>query len=359
MKIALVLGTRPQIIKSALFIHSAKKDQINLEVIHTGQHYDYEMTKAFFEELNLPDPLANLNVGSGTHAQQTGRMILRLEKHLVKGNFDLVVVPGDTNSALAGALTAVAMDLPVAHIEAGARSYDWHMKEEVNRVLIDHCSTLLFTPTRHCTQNLLKEGIPKEKISEAGDTMYDLLLKQREKLLDTTSLVKLNLKPKIYAFLTLHRRENVDVPDNLRTIMGAIMALKFSVVFAIHPRTSMQLKKIKLYNKIKDQENVRILTPRGYHETLQLIRNARVVLTDSGGMQKEAFWLKTPCVTLRESTEWMETVELKANRLAGTKAEAILEATRMMANCKIGEVPNPFGDGNASEKILQAIKNYV
>lgn len=305
MNIALVLGARPQIIKSAPFIHLTSKDkQIHLDIIHTGQHYDYEMTKMFFEELRLPDPMANLNVGSGTHAQQTAKIMLRLEKILQKQKPDLVIVPGDTNSTLAAALTAAKLHIPVAHIEAGARSYDIKMPEEINRRLTDHCSTLLFTPTENCTRNLLKEGINKNKIHQTGDTMYDVLLQQQPKAEKTTILKQLNLKPKTYALLTTHRPENVDNPNNLKNIIEAMIKLKpLTIIFPAHPRTQKQLRKFKLYNKIQKQKHIKLIKPTGYHETLKLIKNATLILTDSGGMQKEAFWLKTPCITLRQSTK--------------------------------------------------------
>ena len=366
MNVTLVLGARPQIIKSAPFIHLASEDkQVHLDIIHTGQHYDYEMTKIFFEELHLPDPIANLNVGSGTHAQQTAKIMLRLEKILQKQKPDLVIVPGDTNSTLAGALTAAKLHIPVAHIEAGARSYDIKMPEEINRRLTDHCSTLLFTPTKNCTKNLIKEGINKNKIHQTGDTMYDALLQQLPKAEKTTILKKLNLKPKTYALLTTHRPENVDNLKNLKNIIEAITKLKpLTMVFPAHPRTQKQLRKTKLYNKIQKQKHIKLIKPTGYHETLKLIKNATLILTDSGGMQKEAFWLKTPCITLRKNTEWTETTQLGANHLTGTNPQKITKtANKIIKNKeqitkKLQKLPNPFGDGKASQRILEAIKNY-
>jgi UDP-N-acetylglucosamine 2-epimerase (non-hydrolysing) len=366
MKLTLILGARPQIVKSAPFIHLANKDeQIHLEIIHTGQHYDYEMTKIFFEELNLPDPIANLNVGSGTHAQQTAKIMLRLEKLLQRQKPDLVIVPGDTNSTLAGALTAAKLHIPVAHIEAGARSYDIHMPEEINRRLTDHCSTLLFTPTENCTQNLLKEGIDKSAIHQTGDTMYDALLNQLPKAEKTPILEKIGLKPKTYALLTTHRPENVDKPKNLKNIINAITKLKqITIVFPAHPRTQKQLRKTRLLKKLEKQKHIKLIKPVGYHETIKLIKNATLILTDSGGMQKEAFWLKTPCITLRENTEWTETLQLEANNLTGTdtqkiteKATDILEKEEKITE-QLRRLPNPFGDGKASQKIIEAIKSF-
>ncbi|MEM5867001.1 MAG: UDP-N-acetylglucosamine 2-epimerase (non-hydrolyzing), partial [Candidatus Aenigmatarchaeota archaeon] len=326
MTVVLVLGARPQIIKSAPFIHLAAGDkQIRLDIIHTGQHYDYEMTKIFFEELRLPDPIANLNVGSGTHAQQTAKIMLRLEKLLIRQKPDLVIVPGDTNSALAGALAAAKLHIPVAHVEAGARSYDMRMPEEINRRLTDHCSALLFTPTENCTQNLLKEGIEKAKIIQTGDTMYDVLIQQLPKAEKSPILEQLGLEPKTYALLTAHRPENVDNPENLKTIVEAMIRLnQLTIVFPVHPRTQKQLRKTRLFKKLEKQKHVKFIKPLGYHETIKLIKNAALVLTDSGGMQKEAFWLKTPCITLREKTEWPETVQFGANQLTGTNAQKII-----------------------------------
>jgi UDP-N-acetylglucosamine 2-epimerase len=362
----LVLGTRPQIIKSAPLIHLANRDkQLDLGVIHTGQHYDYEMTKVFFEELDLLDPIVNLNVGSGTHAQQTARTMLRLESILQKQKPDLVLVPGDTNSTLAGALTAVKLHIPVAHIEAGARSYDMKMPEEVNRRLTDHCSSLLFTPTENCTKNLLNEGIYRKTIYQAGDTMYDVLLQQLPKAEKTNILNELNLKPKSYAMLTAHRPENVDNPKNLKNIFEAMMNLTpLTTIFPAHPRTRKQLQTLKLYNKIQKQEHVKLIDPIGYHEMLKLIKNAKFILTDSGGMQKEAFWLSTPCITLRDNTEWIETIQLEANWLTGPnpqkigkKVHEILEDKEQIRK-KLRRLPNPFGDGKASQKIVNIIKNF-
>uniref|UniRef100_A0A7C2K2S1 UDP-N-acetylglucosamine 2-epimerase (Non-hydrolyzing) n=1 Tax=candidate division WOR-3 bacterium TaxID=2052148 RepID=A0A7C2K2S1_UNCW3 len=366
MNITLVVGARPQIIKSAPFIHLASQDsQISLSIIHTGQHYDYEMTKIFFEELSLPEPVANLNVGSGTHAQQTARIMLRLEKLLQRQRPDLVVVPGDTNSTLAGALTAAKLHIPVAHIEAGARSYDIHMPEEINRRLTDHCSTLLFTPTENCTKNLLKEGISKAKIHQTGDTMYDVLIQQLPKAEKTKILEQLGLTPKNYALLTTHRPKTVDNPENLKNIIKAIIRLnQLTIVFPAHPRTQKQLRKTRLLKKLEKQKHIKITKPLGYHETIKLIKNAALVLTDSGGMQKEAFWLKTPCITLRENTEWPETVNLGANRLVGTNTQKIIrEASKILEKWdeisgKLKKLPNPFGDEKASQKIIKAIKAF-
>ncbi len=364
MKVTLILGTRPQIIKSAPLIHIANSDkQIELGVIHTGQHYDYEMKKVFFEQLDLPEPIANLNVGSGTHAQQTAKTMIRLESILQKEKPDLVLVPGDTNSTLAGALTAVKLHMPVAHIEAGARSFDKNMPEEINRCLTDHCSSLLFTPTENCTENLLSEGINRHKIHQAGDTMYDVLLQQLPNVVTTKILEKLKITSKTFALLTTHRPENVDNPKNLKHITEAMIKVKpLTIIFPVHPRTQKQLRKFNLYNKIKKQKHIYLIDPTNYHETLKLIKNAKLVLTDSGGIQKEAFWLKTPCITLRTNTEWTETIQLEANYLTGSNTNNIIKTINEILeheeqiSKKLQSLNNPFGNGKASEHIINTIR---
>lgn len=366
MHVALVLGARPQFVKSAPLVHLARRDkQVQLDIIHTGQHYDYEMAKIFFEELSLPEPAVNLGVGSGTHAQQTAKIMLRLEETLQNQKPDMVLVPGDTNSTIAGALTAAKLQLPVAHVEAGARSGDMSMPEEINRRLTDHCSTLLFTPTENCTRNLQRESIDKNRIVQAGDTMYDVLLQNMPKTEKNPVLKALQLKRKNYALLTMHRPENVDNRENLTRIIAAMVKLKpLTIVFPVHPRTEKQLRETGLHRKLEKQSHIKTVKPLGYHETLQLIKNAQLVLTDSGGMQKEAFWVKTPCITLRRNTEWTETLQLKANHLTGTDTRKIVAtAKRILKNedairRRLETAPNPFGDGRASEKILAAIKAF-
>jgi len=366
-RIALILGTRPQIVKSALLIHYLSRDpKVNFTLIHTGQHYDYEMSEVFFKELTLPDPHYNLGVGSGSHAWQTAMIMLRLEEVLAREKPDLVLVPGDTNSTLAGALTAVKMGIPVAHIEAGARSYDMRMPEEINRRVVDHISALLFTPTRNCTKNLLREGIDREKIFEVGDTMYDVLLHQLPKIDKADILHKLDVKPGGYVFLTVHRQENVDGFENLANIVRALSELKeITIIFPVHPRTRKRLEEFNLLTKIEALSHVKLISPVGYIESLALIKNARLVLTDSGGVQKETFWLKTPCITLRENTEWIETVELGANRLVGVDAAKIVSAVREILENeseirrRIENSPNPFGNGKASEKIVEILEETL
>jgi UDP-N-acetylglucosamine 2-epimerase (non-hydrolysing) len=362
----LVIGARPQIIKSAPLIHKASKDvEIDLQIVHTGQHYDFEMSKIFFNELGLPDPVVNLGVGSGTHAWQTGKMLIGLEKVIKDLKPNLVLVPGDTNSTLAGALAAVKLHVAVAHVEAGARSYDLGMPEEVNRRLTDHCSTILFVPTKNCLNNLAKEDIPLGKIHLTGDTMYDALLQHQGQFQKTNVLEKLGLKAGEYAVLTAHRPENVDIPENLKNVVDAMIQLNEStIVFPVHPRTLERLRVSKLLKRLKKEQNIRLIDPVGYHEMLNLVEQANIVFTDSGGLQKEAFWLHTPCITLREKTEWMETIDLDANVLVGNSVELIVRKARQYLatenlKSRLKELPNPFGDGNASTRIADILKNIT
>jgi UDP-N-acetylglucosamine 2-epimerase len=358
LSVAIVFGTRPQIVKSAPIIYEALRCGLDLEVIHTGQHYDYLLSQVFIEEFGLPEPVANLGVGSGSHAYQTGEIMLRLEKYLVGGRYALVLIPGDTNSALAGALTSVKLGIPVAHVEAGARCYDMSMAEEVNRRLIDHCSKLLFAPTLNCKRNLEKESVIGE-IYLTGDTMYDVFLRFGDKAEKSDILERLNLVDGEYGLLTLHRAENVDDPVKLKSILEGVRKANIEIIFPIHPRTANRLRE---YGISLEHSNVRVVDPVGYVDMLKLLKHARLVLTDSGGLQKEAFWSKTPCVTLRERTEWVETVEMGVNFLTGADANKIVQIISLIEESydliKRKFVENPFGDGCAARRIVEIIKFY-
>ncbi len=363
MKLMLVLGARPQIIKSAPIIREAlRKSEIELQIVHTGQHYDYEMSKIFFSELDLPSPSVNLGVGSGTHAWQTARIMTGLEKEMLRLKPDLVLVPGDTNSTLAGALAAVKLHMPVGHVEAGARSYDMRMPEEVNRRLTDHCSRLLFAPTQNCAENLRKEGLLNEYIHFSGDTMYDVLLYHLPKALKSDILDKFDLQNENYGVVTLHRPENVDNPEALRSIVEALMKLKdLTLFFPVHPRAMKMLKAASLLGHLRKAKHLRLADPVGYLDMLHLVKQAKIVFTDSGGLQKEAFWLHTPCLTFRDRTEWVETVELGTNVLVGNNKNSIVQKVKEYLSVedfkmKLRGLPNPFGDGCASEKIVGILK---
>lgn len=357
MRISMVLGTRPQIIKSAPIIHVAENhEEIELLVVHTGQHYDYEMSKVFFNELNLPEPVINIGIGSDSHGAQTGRMLIELEKVLLDLKTDLVLVPGDTNSTLAAALAAVKIQIPVAHIESGARSFDMTMPEEVNRKLTDHCSTILFTVSENCSRNLKREGIPTERIMLVGDTMYESIKLHLQDIKKDNALDELGLKPKEYLVLTIHRAENVDNSTRLKSILEELVELKETIVFPVHPRTKKQLIKLGLFEMIS--KKLKLLEPVGYYRMLNLIENAKCVLTDSGGVQKEAFWMGTPCITLRNNTEWIETLKLGANILCG-ETQLIRKAYKEITeNSAVNfNRTNPFDFGGASKKIIRHLLN--
>jgi len=359
LSIAIIFGTRPQIIKSSPIIHEALKSGLELKIIHTGQHYDYELSQVFIEEFNLPEPTVNLEVGSGSHAYQTGEIMLRLEKYLLRDKPSLVLVPGDTNSALAGALTSVKLGIPIAHVEAGARCYDMSMAEEVNRRLIDHCSKILFAPTLNCKRNLEKESVLGE-IHLTGDTMYDVFLRFKNRADECDILDRLNLSNKEYYLLTLHRAENVDDAKKLKSILNGIMKSNVDVVFSIHPRTKNRLKE---YGISLENSNLRVIEPVGYIEMLKLLKHAKIVLTDSGGLQKDAFWSKTPCITLRDRTEWVETVEMGVNFLAEADANKIVQVINFIEDnydlIKRRFKENPFGDGHAARRIVETVMHSI
>jgi len=363
IKVMPIVGVRPQIIKSAPLLHLLDEDEeVTLQLIHSGQHYDFEMSKVFFNELDLPDPLYNLGVGSGSHATQTGRLMARAEKIICELKPDVVMVFGDANTTLAGALAAIKMHVPVCHVEAGLRSYDMSMPEEVNRVLTDHCSQLLCAPTSEAFNNLKKEGVKENSILLSGDTMYDAILQHQGDIEKSTIVKDLGLTQEIYVVMTLHRPENVDNAERLRKIVSAIVNLtEVKTVFPIHPRSKKRLRNTKLEKVLKRATNVMLTEPLGYFDMLGLMKNSAAVLTDSGGMQKEAFLLHVPCVTLRYNTEWVETVKLGANKLVGAESERILMETRKILEnedikMKLESLPNPYGDGKASHKIVGDLK---
>lgn len=360
----LVVGARPQFIKSAPLIKEllSHDSKVSLTIIHSGQHYDHEMSSIFFSELELPPPKLNLNVGSGTHAYQTATIMLRLEEFMRKSRPDVVIVPGDTNTTLAAAIAAAKAGIQVAHLEAGLRSGDMNMPEEINRRLTDHCSTLLFAPTRTAFDNLTNEGLAKNT-RLTGDTMVDGLqdvmpiVKRKEgHILQTMQLEERN-----FILVTLHRPSNVDDPDRLLEIMRSLQkaAKRNTIMFPIHPRTRERLHTLGVRTR-KRTGQIRFVSPQGYIETLALLKNAKCLLTDSGGMQKEAFLLHTPCVTLRSTTEWPETLRGGANRLITNPRmipSSIAHATSKDAY-HIGS-SNPFGDGAATQKIRRILEHEV
>jgi len=411
MKLIEIVGARPQFIKlvpisraitqhneaigSSLSTHNSKL--LSEAIIHTGQHYDYEMSKVFFDQLGIKEPDYHLGVGSGTHGQQTGKMLEKIEEVLIKEIPDWVLVYGDTNSTLAGALAAAKLHIPVAHVEAGLRSFNKKMPEEINRVLTDHVSDLLFCPTETAVDNLKREGFTnivnnghlislnssphftsykpptnhhrlqatnhQPVVVNVGDVMYDSVLynvqlaEKRSKILEQLHL-KSNEpnEPKGYALATVHRAANTDDPKRLRSILHALEEIAKSglpVVVPLHPRTRKQLNAL---SNSTNPTNLFIIDPVPYFDMLWLEKNAQIILTDSGGIQKEAFFLKVPCVTLREETEWVETVETSWNVLVGCEAERIIEA---VSSAQPGSGRGDFyGDGHAAKRIFQLLYNY-
>ena len=354
MTTAIILGTRPEIIKIAPVIRELKRQNIEFFILHTGQHYSYNMDRIFFKQLKLPQPKYNLHVGSGTHAQQTAKMLIGIEKILLKEKPNIVLVQGDTNSTLAGALAAAKIHIPIGHIEAGLRSHDKEMPEEINRILTDHLSDHLFAPTQKAKQNLLNEGIPKEKIHITGNTIVDAVYQHLKLAKSNDILEKLELKPNEYMLLTLHRQENVDREQRLRNILKGIelVAKEFEtkIIYPIHPRTQ---RRIEEFN-IKVPKEIHLIPPLDYLSFLKLEANAQLILTDSGGVQEEACILKVLCVTLRYNTERPETIEVGANTLAGTNPQTILQKTKEMINKK-RNWKNPLGDGKAAQRIVNII----
>jgi len=326
VKLVSVIGARPQFIKCAPVSH-ALRGLAREVVVHTGQHYDDNMSGVFFRELGLPEPDYDLGVGSASHGAQTGEMLKKIEEVLVKEAPDMVLVYGDTNSTLAGALSAAKLHVPIAHVEAGLRSFNRSMPEEINRVLTDHLSDWLFCPTETAVENLSREGITKG-VHLVGDVMYDALHDSVEKArASSTVLDRLGVESGRYILVTVHRAENTDHPVRLKGIMTAFASLADSggtIVFPVHPRTRKQLSHLS----INYPERFRLTEPLPYLDMVLLEANAQLIATDSGGIQKEAYWLGVPCITLREETEWVETVESGWNRLVGTLPDHIVAAVQ-------------------------------
>ncbi|MGQ9599932.1 MAG: non-hydrolyzing UDP-N-acetylglucosamine 2-epimerase [Anaerolineae bacterium] len=350
-KVASVVGARPQFIKAAP-VSRALRQTANEVLIHTGQHYDHGLSAVFFEELSIPEPDYHLGVGSGSHGWQTGQMLIRLEETLLIERPDWVLVYGDTNSTLAGALAAVKLHIPVAHVEAGLRSFNRRMPEEPNRVLTDHISDLLFCPTRTAVDNLHREGI-RRGVHLVGDVMYDAVL-QHLALAEGQSdiLARLGLEAGGYVLATIHRPGNTDDPTRLRAILAALSQIEWPVIFPAHPRTRQRIAEFGL-ELSQESQNPRLIDPVGYLDMLILEKHARLILTDSGGVQKEAFFLAVPCLTVREETEWVETVETGWNRLVSPDPASILEAARRFRPS--GLPPPLLGDGHAAERIARLL----
>jgi len=349
VKVVSVVGARPQFIKASPLSRELRLRHHEI-LVHTGQHYDYGMSDVFFEELGIPVPEYHLGIGSGPHGAQTGAMLAAVEAVLQKETPEAVIVYGDTNSTLAAGLAAAKLHVPVAHVEAGLRSFNRRMPEEINRVLTDHLSTWLFAPSDDAARQLAREGISRG-VHVVGDLMVDALrLHGALAAARPEALTRHGLRAGTYYLATVHRAENTDEPGALRRILGALGALDKPVVLPLHPRTEKRMGELG----IEIDGNVRVLEPQGYLDMLALQRGAACILTDSGGIQKEAYHLRVPCVTLREETEWVETIAAGWNALAGSEPARILEAVARRAGPD-AQHPELYGDGTTARRIVEIL----
>jgi UDP-GlcNAc3NAcA epimerase len=360
-KILTVLGARPQFIKASVVSHALKGyGRLKEVLVHTGQHFDSNMSDVFFDELGMSKPDHYLDIHGGGHGVMTGRMLERLEQVMLAERPDAVLVYGDTNSTLAGALAAVKLHIPVAHVEAGLRSFNMAMPEEVNRILTDRISRWLFTPTQTAAQHLQREGFNPEQIHHVGDVMYDVALHHGQRVHPGTGLMaRLGLKPKGYVLATVHRAENTDHPERLAAVVDALIATarQLSVVWPLHPRTRAVLQKIGKLEGLGAQ--VKLIDPVGYLDMIQLEKFAALIATDSGGVQKEAFFHQVPCVTMRDETEWAELIDSGWNRLASPVDAQSLSRVLMLALGSQGDPVAPYGSGSAAQAIVEKLSELL
>ncbi|WP_348655567.1 UDP-N-acetylglucosamine 2-epimerase (non-hydrolyzing) [uncultured Sulfitobacter sp.] len=350
MKLLTVIGARPQFIKAATVSRVIKsRDDITEILVHTGQHYDANMSDIFFDEMQIPRPDHHLGIGGGTHGAMTGRQLEAIEQVLLDEKPDCVLVYGDTNSTLAGALAAVKLHVPVAHVEAGLRSFNRRMPEEINRILTDHASDLLFAPTKTAMRNLAKEGIPTDRTHLVGDVMYDACLFYSDRARKPEWFDTLGVEPLDFVLATVHRAENTDNPTRLAGILRGLAGAKRPVIFPVHPRTRQKIDALAL----AEQLGLHLVPPVGYLEMIWLEQNCAVVATDSGGVQKEAYFHGKPCVTLRDETEWVELVEAGVNVLAGTDAESVASALAIHGSPR--GTADLFGDGQSASAIVSRL----
>ena len=355
---SIVVGTRPQIIKSAPVYHAFVDRGIECDIVNTGQHYDYEMNKVFFKELDLPDPSADLNVGAGTPSEQVSLIVGGLGEHFRASRPDLAIVPGDTNSALASGVACSKSGVPVAHLESGCRSNDFRMAEEVNRRVLDHMSQVLLCPTSSCVKNVRSEKVLAGAISDVGDTMYDSLLRFMPSLEMIDAASKHGLEGGEYAFMTLHRAETVDDRDRLASALEGVGSLGIPVAFSVHPRTR---ERIRAFG-ITTGTNLKLLDPLPYVESLSMANRSKFVITDSGGLQKEAYWLGKPVLIARETTEWGEIVKAGAAFIVGTTQRGITGGYRKIGRVRAGSfraTKRIFGSGNASANVVRVVSKYL
>lgn len=359
MKILHIVGNRPQFIKLAPFLKATRQyPEIQNVIVHSGQHYDYEMSKIFFEELGITKVDYNLEVGSGTHGFQTGKMLIKLDPILLKEKPDVVVVYGDTNTTLAGALAAYKLHFPVAHVEAGMREYIWR-PEEMNKKIADHCADFCFCPLKRACLNLEKEGIEPDRIFFTGDITYDAFLMYKDIAIEKGNI---EVPEEDYILMTMHRAETVDVYERVKGVIEALLEIPMRIVYPIHPRTKKRLIEMRLYEKVERADNINLIEPIGYFEFLKLLLNSRLVITDSSGVLKEAFYAKKPCVTVDNTTEYKEIFDMGYNVLAGTEKESILRNVENMLGRKFGPIDsgeNPFGDGHAADKMVAILMEKI
>lgn len=360
MKLVTVVGARPQFIKAATISRLIKKEfsnEIDEHIIHTGQHYDSNMSKVFFKALKIPTPKVNLKISNSSHGEMTGRMILKLEEVFLKKKYDALLVYGDTNSTLSASIAASKIHLPIIHVEAGLRSFNMSMPEEINRILTDRVSSLLFCPTSEAMKNLKKEGLSKNSYN-VGDVMYDAS-KFYSDLVDTNKVLKkFNLDRDNFILATIHREENTNNTKRLLSIINSLRILseKYQIIFPIHPRTKKFIKLNKLEKKFK---NIKLVDPLDYLDMVALEKTSRVIITDSGGVQKEAFFFGKPCITVRNETEWVETVQLGWNKLTGANKDEIINGVESFyANYPKASNAKPYGNGHAAEKIIKSLRNH-
>ena len=361
MKIVTVIGARPQFIKAATISRVLQDDykDISEVIVHTGQHYDDNMSKIFFDDLEIPKPDYNLGIGGSSHANMTGEQLVAIEKILLEEKPNLVLVYGDTNSTLSGALSSVKLHIPVAHVEAGLRSFNRKMPEEINRIVTDHTSDILFAPTEVAMNNLKNEGLEQNAFN-VGDVMYDAAIFYSEKAIQGSNILnKEKLFKEEYILITIHRAENTDDKDKLEKIMKSLIELSSikKLIFPIHPRTKKNIQNLSIYEKIV--EHIQLIDPVGYMDMVMLENNASVIVTDSGGVQKEAFFHKVPCVTVRNETEWTELVELEWNNIVTEENIPNLHAICEAAIDSQGKEAYPYGKGDAAERIIKILTENI
>jgi UDP-GlcNAc3NAcA epimerase len=354
-KVMTIAGTRPQLVKVAA-VSRVLRESFEEVLVNTGQHYDYQMAGVFFDELKIPKPDYDLGIGSDTHGRQTGKMLIAVEEVVEREKPDVILVYGDTNSTLAGAIVASKLHIPLVHIEAGLRSYNKKMPEEINRIMTDHVATLLFAPSDLAVENLAQEGI-QEGVHQVGDVMYDAVLYNMGIAEREHSLETFNLTSGQYILSTIHRAENTDNRDRLEAILKAFKALDEKVVLPLHPRTKSKIEVFGLNSILENAPKIEIIEPLSYLEMLLLEKHAKVIVTDSGGVQKEAYFAKVPCVTLRDQTEWTETIEAGWNQLVNPLTDNLPE---ILANVESGKpIENLYGDGEAAKKIIAIMKSHL